>query len=180
MWNNFWIWLLAVPIIVILVGVGILWYYVSWYESFRSEERNSLIRYDALNAAVLDKLPVPPSAKQIIKGSGGIISPTNVHGRILVVEMATTNATYHDLSSFYEKNLLSSGWQKHDSNFSFAQLFVRDKSCVRFTIPHEDVSQYMIQIWHSFLGWEFSPNLPPLWLLNIRDYGETDLLTCPR
>ena len=180
MWKNFWLWLLAIPIIVILVGVGILWYYVSLYENFRSEERNSLIRYDALNAAVLDKLPVPSGAKQISKGSGGITGPTNVHGRMIVIEMVITNATYDALSSFYERNLLSLGWRRYDSNISFVQTFFRDKSCVSFLLHREDVSRYMIQIWHSFLGWEFSPKLPPLWLLNIRDYGETDILTCPR
>jgi len=148
---------------------------------FRTQEVNSIQQFDDLNDAVLSELPEPPDGVELISsGTGGILSPTNVHGRRLRLEYSVNvNITLDNILTLYEIDLEQNGWHGLPSYRSDRSvIYYRDSSCVEI-IMISLVRKYYVEIWHDFLSQRFSPTLPPSWLLNMHDYGETDMLTCP-
>jgi hypothetical protein len=157
--------------------------YIHPVDVFRAQEVDSIPHFDALNQSVLGELPsAPQGVKLISQGTGGILSPTNLHGRRLVLKYVTNfnaSLTSNTIVVLYENALIPKGWEESASPFGAdSSLFVRNTGCIELVIL-VPANEYDVYIWHDFLSQDFSPTLPPPELLRMRDYGETEILTCP-
>jgi hypothetical protein len=154
------------------------------WKVFRAQEINSIQYFDELNDAVLSELPDPSAEVELIsQGTGGILSPANVHGRILRLRYsidANSALTPVDILEYYQKSLTPEGWNETPLALGDeeSRLYTRGTACVEIVILFQ-AREYDIDIWHDFLSQEFSPTLPPIDLLHSYDYGKTDILKCP-
>lgn len=173
--------LISILLVLVLGSYSIYWIKVIHpLDVFRTQEVNSIQKFDALNNDVLSELPEPPDGVELTSsGTGGILSPTNVHGRRLRLEYSfNVDIAPDNILTLYEIELEQNGWSGPSYVGDLSVIYYRDSSCVAITMISL-VRKYYIEIWRDFLSQSFSPTLPPSWLLNMHDYGETDILTCP-
>ena len=181
--------LIAGTILVIMLG-GWLFYWVKFLhpiDVFRAQELQSVQYFDALNMTILSELPsLPDRLKLISQGTGGILSPTNVHGRILVVRYSVadnTDAALDDILNLYKSELMRKGWEEKEeiNNIDgyYSLTYSHGTACVNLVALYGGTREFKLQIWHDFLSQEFSPSLPPSELLYNYDMGKTDIVTCP-
>ncbi len=168
--------------LLILVLGGCLLYWIKVIHPlrvFHSEEINSIPQFDALNEDVLKKLPEPPPGVELISsGTTGILGPSNMHGRVLRLAYSIDgDIDFDSILMLYQNGLEPNGWYRLPKSQDDI-VYYRGSSCVEIIIiaPSEE---YNIDIWHDFLSQSFSPTLPPARLLTMRDFYETDILTCP-
>lgn len=188
--SKLWIRLaIAIAGAICIIGLGAWRYYwvkfIHPVEVFRAQELESVRYFDALNTSTLSELPAPLEGMKLIsQGTGGILSPTNVHGRILVVRYSVTDntdAALDDIFDLYKSELIRKGWEEKDGirmvNY-YSQIYSQGTACVELAALY-GTREFEIQIWHDFLSQEFSPSLPPAELLYNWDMGKTDIVTCP-
>jgi hypothetical protein len=189
--SKYWLRLAMVMTGVILViGLGAWRYYwvkfIHPVEVFRAQELESVQYFDALNAGTLNELPVPPEGmKLMLQGTSGILSPTNVHGRILILRYSVVNntdAALDNILDLYKSELIEKGWEEKEGirmvNY-YSQIYSQGTACVELVALYGAPREFEIQIWHDFLSQEFSPSLPDSELLYNWDMGKTDIVTCP-
>lgn len=175
--------------IVLIMALG--YWFIYWIkfvhplDIFRAQEIESIQYFDALNMTVLNELPAPTEEMKFIsQGTGGILSPTNVHGRILVVRYAVLDnidASMNNILNLYKSELTKQGWnegEKVSIDGYYSLTYSHDTSCVKLVALY-GTSEFNLEIWHDFLSQKFSPSLPPSELLYHWDMGETDIVTCP-
>jgi len=183
----------VIKLLVIVASIALLILTGCWFaywatfdqplETFREQELTAIPYFDALNRDVLSELPLPPEGVQLIsQGTGGILSPTNLHGRRMVLRyeiVSIDNRTAQDILTYYTDWLTPNGWEFSSSSFGEnAALYWRDTACIEIFVLLA-AREIDIDIWNDFLAQDFSPVLPPTDSLRLYDYGETDILTCP-
>lgn len=187
--SKLWIRLaIAIAGAICIMGLGAWRYYwvkfIHPVEVFRAQELESIQYFDALNMSTLGELPNPSADVELIsQGTGGILSPTNVHGRVLRLRYSIDpNSTLTPVSilEHYRRALIPKGWNESPLSLGDeeSRLYTRGTACIEIVILFQ-AREYDIDIWHDFLSQEFSPTLPPLDMLHSYDYGKTDILTCP-
>lgn len=174
-------------ILVMLLG-GWLFYWIKFIHPinvFREQEIESIQYFDALNTIVLNNLPAPPEGMKVIsEGTGGVLSPGNVHGRILVVRYSAINNTdeaLNDILHLYKSALIRTGWEEQEEihiDDYYSLTYSYGTACVKL-VAFYGTKEFDFEIWHDFLSQEFSPSLPPTELLYNYDMGKTDIVTCP-
>lgn len=176
--QSLWVKLVATLLALLAICISLWGIFLYPYRSFRAQEIETLPSYDALNDAVLKELPEPPEGVELkSKGSGGIVGPSNMHGRILRLTFSIVNTRPYDIYTYYENALATKGWA---NVYRGEIIYYRNTSCIKIKVyDSQFLKEYYISIWQDFSAQDFSPALPPLWLLRFYDFGETDILTCP-
>jgi len=181
---------IVIIIVMFVIGLGVWRYY--WVKSprpievFRSQELEAVQDFDALNAGTLSELPVPPEGMKLIRqGTSGILSPTNVHGRILILRYSViddADAAVDDILNLYKNYLIGKRWQQKDEiqmvNY-YSLTYSHGTACIKLLALYGAPREFEINIWHDFLSQKFSPALPAPELLYNWDMGKTDIVTCP-
>jgi hypothetical protein len=183
----------ALLVIVGLLGlIGIpLWLYTAFvqpYLVFVAAEKQSLPLYADLNNAALMQLPPPPTALELRRlsknttafGADNLYS----HGVVFVVDYKVIAAVMNaqDVLAYYDKTVRANGWDTYDGNASgVGRFYIHDTACLTLTFGSfsEQTIHYTLTLWHDYAHQSFSPTLPPLWLMNFYEQGETQILGCP-
>jgi hypothetical protein len=187
-------WLLKLTIviagIIFVIGLGVWRYYWVKFahpiEVFRAQEVESIQYFDALNMGTWSELPILPEGRKLIpQGTSGILSPTNVHGRILILRYSVVDdadAAVDDILNLYKNHLIGKGWQQKEEiqmvNY-YSLTYSHGTACIKLLALYGAPREFEINIWHDFLSQKFSPTLPPAELLYNWDMGKTDVVTCP-
>lgn len=149
------------------------------YDQFRAKELTTVDEFDALNLAVLNTLPPPLEVAELDRSSNGITGPTNVHGRVLIVKYKVSGPTY-DVAGYYQNLFKTLGWIPTPVGEVVTTIYIHDTTCADVYIFSSDIQEYWLIIWQDFAKQTFSPPLPPKFWLEIYEFGETQIYTCPR
>ncbi len=78
---------------------------------------------------------------------------------------------------YYDEMLVSNGWKEYQEKIGeHLTCYYHSTACVDITTYKGD---YRIKVFHDILGQEFSPKLPPMWLISLHEFGETTIARCP-
>jgi hypothetical protein len=105
----------------------------------------------------------------------------------------TTNVIYRvedselDVQGYYQSLMERSGWVLAVSTVSIPQgddddyrTYFHDGACVEISTFQENKERYRVLIYHDFEKQDFTPKLLPMWYVKgIRQYGKTEVATCP-
>jgi len=143
------------------------------YDRFREQEKLVEPLFMALDDAVFASIPPPGGAVEVERHASGVGTH---HGVALFVDYENNDVSSDSILSYYDGMLVSNGWEEYWKGGENLIRYYRDTSCIDISISKED---YRITIFHDFPGQEFSPKMPPLWLLRLHEYGETSVAQCP-
>jgi hypothetical protein len=172
---------IAFPITGLLACVLVFVIYQSYmltpYKQFREEEQQIRTKFEKLNLDTLQTIPPPPN-----------VSPINVqqsnanteHGVILRAEYPMNGNGSDTIIEYYRKLLEAQDWQVEQPSGEHALLFYKQTGCVELTIYDSHSHTFILTVWYDFLNQEFSPKMPPLWLVKWFEYSETQIDRCPR
>ncbi len=146
------------------------------YRQFRAEELATTEKFDALNMEVFNALPPPPGVVELDRSSNGITSQASDHGRMLIVQYKASDKAY-DVAGYYQNLFKIQGWTP--TKIYSETLYIRDTTCIRIYNIGNNTREYWLEIWHDFAKQAFSPPLPPKLWLEIYEFGETYIYTCP-
>jgi hypothetical protein len=147
------------------------------YGQFRAKELSMVAQLDALNLALIDTLPPPPEVTELKRSSNGISGSTNVHGRVLIVQYKASD-TANDVAGYYQRFFTTQGWTQ--TPYGEDALYIRDTACVEIHTFVFDTREFWLIIWHDVAKQSIRPLLPPRFWLEIYDFGETQIYTCPQ
>ena len=146
------------------------------YDRFIEQEKQVRPLFVALNDTVFASIPPPEGVVEVERGAVGGWGGTG-HGVALFVDYENNDVSSDSIWSYYNEMLVSNGWEEYQKEFGGPTTrYYRDTSCVDINIFEKS---YYIEIFHDLLGQEFSPKMPPLWLLRLHEYGETSVVRCP-
>lgn len=182
------LWETVLVVMSLLYPLGILSAvcFVKWgkdqYKTLIEAEEQAIPKFVELNEAVLRELP-PPDGIEITRRYNGDFRINTSHGVALHINYGDIDGKKIQVGrvmAYYELLLSQRGWVR-DRLSDCSGLYYRDTSCVEVSFPcgRNEWSSYDISIWHDFEHQEFSPKLPPLWLVNLLEFGETRILICP-
>ena len=168
----------------LLILIGMSWLirviFIDWYEYFIARELEVRPLFAALNEDVLEQVPAPQGVDEIeryLHLGGG----SGYHGNFLTVVYAIRDASPQTVLSHYDQFFLSNGWSKYDGVYGVYStdrfLYYRNTSCFVISIISED--EYRVYIEHDFFRQDFSPPVPPIWLIQLNEFGETYFARCP-
>ena len=164
----------------LLILIGMAWLirviFIDWYEYFIARELEVRPLFAALNEDVLEQVPAPQGVDEIeryLHLGGG----SGYHGNFLTVVYAIRDASPQTVLSHYDQFFLSNGWSKYDEMPTNRSLYYRNTSCFDIQMLSED--EYRVYIEHDFFRQDFSPPVPPIWLIQLNEFGETRFARCP-
>ena len=144
------------------------------YTRFLTQERQVRPLFVALNNAVLATIPPPDGVVEVKREEP---RSTTYHGVSLVIVYTIRNISSDSIFPYYGEILLSNGWEEYQGpHGEYHVVYYRGTSCVDIFVYKED---YYVSIYHDFLGQEFSPKMPPFWLVQYLEFGETSVDSCP-
>lgn len=148
------------------------------YQQFRTEEEKTIPLFDALNDEVYNQIPLPPGIEKINEHRGGLQGA--YHGRYLWIDYCNIENKFIDtqaITTYFNDYFLSNGWEKYkkvlDSN---ELLFYRGTSCYKIVYFKY---KYSAIIEHDYFKQTFSLSLPPIWIIHLNEYGESNFTHCP-
>ena len=180
--DRLWIVVFAICFGCLLCPLGV-WYFADHnpYNTLIEAEDQAVPRFAELNEAVLRELP-PPEGVVSIHQDGNQRIDTQ-HGIDLSVDYGDAEGKKikgERIKEYYETLLTQEGWIKYSQFDKCGVSYYRNTSCILVSFPCDnDEGDFYISIWHDFEKQDFSPTLPPLWLVNLLENGETRILTCP-
>jgi hypothetical protein len=158
-------------ILVIVIPIALFFY----YHAFLDKLEVSIPLFKELNTNVLRQIPPPKQASETIQTSSMGNIDNFVYGTEFNVSYKFSGMRVNDIIDYYNDLLVNhSGWTKVDQEHNL--IFYQNKSaCINLSIFTDT---YVIKIWHDFEHQEFSPFLPPAWLLKMFDGGYGHVLLC--
>ena len=164
----------------LLILIGMAWLirviFIDWYEYFIARELEVRPLFAALNEDVFEQVPAPQGVDEIERSSS-ILGLGGYHGNVLTVVYAIRDASPQTVLSHYDQFFLSNGWSKYDEMPTNRSLYYRNTSCFDIQMLSED--EYRVYIEHDFFRQDFSPPVPPIWLIRLNEFGETYFARCP-
>lgn len=160
-------------ILLIPCTVGLAFVVLNLYVSlsyFQYLERDKAVRplFIQLNLDVLDQISAPDGVMEIERVS------SYGHGSVLGVKYKLQNISIEAVVSHYDLLLVSMGWQKSETHI---KTYVKGTSC--FTVDYYAMSdQYRILIKHDYFKQDFTPKMPPMWVIILNESGESQFSRC--
>lgn len=145
------------------------------YQRFKVEEAKAAPLFDALNNEVYTQIPIPPGVEKTGDNRNGTVKPI-----YMWIDYRMVNTTLEQITEFYVEYFVSNGWEYY-GNLDY----YRGTSCVEINFyykgPYKEKysSDYNMVIQHDYFKQTFSPKLPPLWIIQLNEFGERNFFHCP-
>ncbi len=166
----------------VVVALSLFIFSIVSSERLGDQEERALPQFAALNEAVYAQIPPPRGASE----EHVFRDPIEIqeHGVHLRAEYQTTGLSTADALNYYDKLLLSQGWQIDDPNSSEDyRTYYRKSACVQLNLygdPNGPLHGYSVTVYHDFWAQDFSPKRPPQWVLDLDSFGLfSEVLRCP-
>lgn len=185
-----WIWFLLLPVVVCggLIGACIwnLAPIMSYYSNNNWGREVSM--FDALNEKTLSEFPPPNGVVEVDRRTTGLNQVQEL-GRTSAINYKITNYTNSSvmqIENYYFSQLASRGWKpvgiQDEVNGNFG--YFKDTGCLRLRFyPSPKYvrgnDQYRLKIWYDYYGQSFSPPKPNLQLLELINFGQLVIDSCP-
>ena len=164
---------ILIPLLILMILTPFVFYF--YYLSFLDQLKISLPLFTELNAALLNRIPPPAHAAEIIRISpkGGINNYQ--YGPDMIVSYKYSGMSESDVFDYYNNLLVNrSNWMVEGQTHSDA-FFQNESACLALNI---NAGTYTLRLWQSLENQKFSPSIPPDWLLKFFDNGYGQGLTC--
>ena len=168
------LWILVPLGLCLLLWLGFRAVFITPYERFREQEVEAELLLEQLNEEIFAQIPPPEG---VVEESKVQNTASFYHGATLFVDYTIIDVQPNDVLAYYEQLLLPAGWSRYEGLIGEHEtLYYRDTSCVQILMSTDD---YLMGIYHDFRNQEFSPKMPPLWLVRLHEFSETSIDRCP-
>jgi len=142
------------------------------------KSKKTIPLFDSLNADIFSEIETPPGVEKTGEHQGGILSA--YHGRYLWIDYRMSSITQDQATKIYDDFFASDGWKRLWWNAGGEYLYTKGTSCIKFVYySYSRKEEYRMIITHDYFNQSFSPKLPPLWIIRLNEFGETDFEQCP-
>ncbi len=145
--------------------------------------------FDELNNATLAQFPPPNGVVETDHSINGEVAGSQELGRTLVVDYKITNYTstsVTEIETYYINLLSSKGWRPTEiQDVSGGILnYYKGSGCISVLANPSPPAvsgydTYAINIWYDYYSQSFSPPKPNLQLLELLNFGQLVIDTCP-
>jgi hypothetical protein len=177
--------LLATFLVGFLTFLGIKIHYKVYilpYEKFQASEAIANPKFAALNDALYSQIPLPNGVDEESRSQQTALNSS--HGVHMYLDYLMVNTTPSEVQSYYDDFFLKQGWEKYElSSKGLGLVYYHGTSCyqINMSLNHlgEISNQYLVFIYHDFFEQEFSPIIPPRFVLSYHEVGKTSFTRCP-
>jgi hypothetical protein len=171
---------LIITVIVVLfcgINVGYFIYLDHWFNEMQEQLPIAKQKYLDNYHEMLERIPAPEGVQEDSRNEEGLFTSYQ-YGMSTTVYY--TNSETVDIKEYYFELLTNQGWTIQGSEPLNAkyQFYKKDDACITIGGFNNNPYIYSFTIYQGYSSQDFSPDIPPLWYVQLRHFGEATFVMC--